>query len=190
MYKEPNKSFGQFGRKGKKITQEHLNELTPQEWLIATNQTTDQWNDRFDRKYANIYWDEAKEALRGLIYETNKENSPWTQRDDITLYFDDYLLNTKDLKDYRSHMGGSYKGKWSSKWKPRWRIFWLRNEVDGSWKIAHDDNTDEEEGNDIIEVQDGRAKLSGIFRFAKQDPYIFLDPNLLDYGLLNMRFLR
>ena len=190
VYKEPNKSFGQFGRKGKKITQEELNELTTNEWLIASNQTTNQWNHSYDRKYANIYWDEAKEALRGLIYETNKEDSPWTERDDITLYFDDYLLKAKDLKDYRSHMGGSYKGKWSSKWKPRWRIFWLRNEVDGSWKIAHDDNTDEEEGHDIIEVQDGRAKLSDIFRFAKQDPYIFLDPNLLDYGLLNMRFFR
>ena len=191
MYKEPNKSFGQFGRKGKKITQEELNALTTNEWLIASNQTTDQWNDRFDRKYANIYWDEAKEALRGLIYETNKENSPWTQRDDITLYFDDYLLKSKDLKDYRSHMGSSYKGKWSSKWNPRWRIYWIRNEEDGdSWKIANDTYIVVGLDNSPVVVKDGSAKLSDIFRFAKQDPYIFLDPNLSDYGLLNMRFLR
>ena len=187
MYKEPNKSFGQFGRKGKKITQEQLNELTPQEWMIATNQTTDQWNDRFDRKYANIYWDNDKKALRGLIYATFKENSPWTQRDDINLYFDDYLLKAKDLKEYRSHMGSSFKGKWSSKWKPRWRIFWITNE-EYYLTIKHDTNVDV--GKEIIDVKKGGAKLSDIFRFAKQDPYIFLDPNLLDYGLLNRRFLR
>lgn len=187
MYKEPNKSFGQFGRKGKKITQEELNELTPQEWMIASNLTTDQWNDRYDRKYANIYWDKDKKALRGVIYETNKENSPWTQRDDITLYFDDYLLKAKDLKDYRSHMGSSYKGKWSSKWKPRWRIFYLKDkEDDGSWQI--DDSTDFDIADQIslIDVKDGRAKLNDIFRVAKKDPYIFLDPNLLDWGIVNM----
>lgn len=173
---------------GKPITQEELNELTPREWMIASNQTTDQWNDRYDRTYANIYWDGAKNALRGVIYETNKENSPWNQRDDITLYFDGYLLKSKDLKDYRSHMGSSYKGKWSSKWKPRWRIFWLRDEG-VVWDIRHDTDIDSRYDG-IIDVKNGRAKLSDIFRFAKQDPYIFLHPNLLDYGLLNMRFLR
>ena len=203
MYKEPNKSFGQFGRKGKKITQEELNALAPQEWLIATNQTTDQWHDRFDRKYANIYWDNDKKALRGLIYATFKESSPWTQRDDITLYFDDYLLKAKDLKDYRSHMGSSYKGKWSSKWKPRWRIFWVRTQEGSGCKI--DNATDVLSHNGKIttngvksgklayyplDVKNGRAKMSDIFRFAKQDPYYFLDPNLVDYGLLNMRFFR
>lgn len=177
--------------KGKTITPQALEKLLPSRtWLIASNETTDQWNDRYDRKYANIYWDDDKKALRGFIYATHRNDSTWSQTDNAIIYFDDYLLKAKDLKDYKNHMGPSFKGKWSSKWKPRWRIFWLRNEVDGSWKIAHDDNTDEEEGHDIIEVQDGRAKLSGIFRFAKKDPYIFLDPNLLDYGLLNMRFFR
>ena len=187
MYKEPNKSFGQFGRKGKKITQEELNALTPTDWLIAVNTTTDQWNDRFDRKYAHIYWDNDKNALRGLIYETKKEKNPWTQRDDIILYFDDYLLKAKDLKDYRSHMGGSYKGMWSSKWKPRWGIFWLRNEG-VVWDIKHDTDIDSRYDNRIIDVKKGKAKLSDIFHIAKKDPYILLDPNLLDYGLLNMRF--
>ena len=186
MYKEPNKSFGQFGRKGKTITPQALEKLLPsRRWLIASNETTDQWNERYDRKYANIYWDEAKKALRGVIYATHRNDSPWSPTDKAIIYFDDYLLKAKDLKDYRSHMGPSFKGKWSSKWKPRWRIFWLRDEEEkGSWKISNATDLDDQ----IIDVKKGQAKLNDIFVVAKKDPHIFLDPNLVDYGLLNRRF--
>ena len=82
-------------------------------------------------------------------------------------------------------MGPSFKGNWSSKWKPRWRIFWLRDEEEeGSWKISSSTDLDDQ----IIDVKDGQAKLNDIFPLAKKDPYIFLDPNLVDYGLLNRRF--
>jgi len=159
---------------GTLISQKELDIILPHSiWKIASNYTGDQWNERFERKYAEIYYDVKQKCLRGIIYSTYKKDSPWEKRDEIRLHFNDPLLTQKDLSSFKSKMGKSFQGTWSTKWSPRWRIFFLN---------PKDDET--------ISVNGDKAKLSDIFRVAKKDPYVFLDADLRPLGIINYRFLR
>lgn len=130
--------------------------------VIATNSTGWSWEDNSAGKEAYLYYDPYTGQMMGYIYEYNRSMSPWSQRDDFTVLWDEPLESKVALQQFNKAKGKSFaKNRAGWNWSRQWRVK----------EPPRDFNS---------------TGLLNIWKAATKAPLEFI---IWDYGIINMRKL-
>jgi len=130
--------------------------------VIATNNTGWMWEDNSAGKVAYLYYDPYTAQIMGYIYEYKRSMSPWSQRDDYTVLWDEPVESKVALQQFNKAKGKSFaKSRAGWNWSRQWTV--------------------KEPPKDF-----NSTGLLNIWKAAKKAPLDFI---VWDYGIINMRKL-